>query len=110
MILSFVTRELRDLCQRLELADQAFGAKQAQALFRVLAEAEASGTADEFLLLYAGQITTGQDSLLIAFAPQCTASFEAVQARLASADNRQLDWSNVRRLKLTQVKVETNGN
>jgi hypothetical protein len=104
VILSFSTKKLRDSCQRLDLADEAFGAKQAQALFRLLAEVEAAGTADDLLALYAQEARFEEDSILITFAPQCSASFDAVlgKSTLGSVSG---DWSVVRRLKLTLVEI-----
>lgn len=104
MILSFSKKKLRDSCQRLDLADEAFGAKQAQALFRLLAEVEAAGTADDLLALYAQEARFEEDSILITFAPQCSASFDAVlgKSTLGSVSG---DWSVVRRLKLTLVEI-----
>lgn len=107
MILSFATKKLRDDCQRLELADQAYGAKQAQALFGALADIEAAATADELLALYADDVAAKKDSLSITFAPQCIASFDVVPAGSASDGCDRVDWSKVRRLKLTQIKVGT---
>lgn len=104
MILSFSTKKLRDTCEQLERADRAYGAKQAQALFGLLAEIEAFETAAELQALYADSIIVAEDSLLVTFASQCQARFEAVP----QVSGKCVGWSRVRRLKLTQVEVETN--
>jgi hypothetical protein len=105
VILSFSTKELRDTCQQLERADATYGAKQAQALFSVLAEVDAAETAEDLQALHADNIVVAEDSLSIAFAPQCRAHFKAVPQ---AASDTIVSWSIVRRLKLVQVEVGAN--
>ena len=106
MIVSFSRRDLRDLCQAYDRANQEFGPSVAQALFRLLAEIEAAETIEEVVSLYVDAAKFGEgDSLLVAFASECEARFEAVQAQRTLDGCGRLDWSKVRRLKLTQVKV-----
>ena len=104
LIVSYATKELRDSCVKREQADQAFGPNAAQSLFRMLADAEAAESAAELLALYAGVIEIVEgDSLSINFAPECQATFGPVNVRRRGDD--ALDWSQVRRLKLTQIQV-----
>lgn len=108
MILSFATMQLRDACQKLEAADEAFGSKQAQALFSLLADVETAQNGTELQALYTDSMTEGEDSLSIVFAPQCIAEFEVVQAA-STAGRGQIDLAKVRRLKLTKVEIGADG-
>jgi hypothetical protein len=107
VIVSFLTRELRDTCESLEQAERAYGVSGAQALLGLLADIEATETVDQLISFYAGGAAIEQeDSLLIIFAPECQARFEAVQTRGILDECGRLDWSKVRRLKLTEVTAK----
>ena len=90
-----------------ERADATYGASAALSLFRLLADAEAADSADELISVYNNAVSFGEgDSLSIDFAPQCRARFVPVNAKQKGADD--LDWSQVKRLKLVQVRVAPN--
>jgi hypothetical protein len=107
MISASSTIQLRDVCQQLDRADAAYGPKQAQALFSLLAEVESAQNGAELQALYAGSMTIGRDSLLIVFAPQCAAEFEVVKA--ASTLGSGQEMAKVGRLKLTKIEIGADG-
>jgi hypothetical protein len=104
LIVSFETSDLRECCWRIEVAEQQLGTVHAQALVTLIAELEAFEIAAEMLsFMRTSAIITDSDSLLIEVGSDYVATFVPVGVRFGRDEYGRVDWSTVRRLKLTEI-------
>lgn len=99
---SYRTRELMDICTRIEEAQDHFGPQPAAELHELLAEAESFLTADELIEFRGGEILEG-DSLSFSFGTHYRAAFNAVGENLPREENGSVAWGQVRRIMLIEI-------
>jgi hypothetical protein len=105
LIVSFHTRELLEQCSSLEKAEHLHGAAVAQALISVLADIEALDNCSVLLDLFGEDAKITEDDMIsLKFGSNHCASFVAVGAKLVRIPDGNLDWRQVQRLKLIEIK------
>jgi hypothetical protein len=107
VIVSFQEKDLHDCSYETEIAEARLGDVLAQALATLIADAEASETAEELMeIRNPAVIIDSGDSLLVPIGADCRARFVAVGHEFSRDKGGIPIWSSVRRLKL--VALESN--
>ena len=104
MIVSFQEADHRDLCCKADVAEKNLGRTRAEAIAGVIADAEASETAAEFIELFRPLNVDEGDSLLIPIGADYEARFVATGQAFSQAGEGATDWSTVRRVKLVTLE------
>jgi hypothetical protein len=104
LIISFDTRELRECCSRLEIAEQRLGSAHAQALVSLIADAEAFENANELIEFFEPEANVTENDLVsIAIGSDYYVAFVAVGVRFVRDANDRMDWTSVQRLKVVDL-------
>jgi len=104
MIVSFQEADDRDVCCKADLAEKKLGRTRAEAIVSVIADAEASETAAEFIELFHPQNVDEGDSLLVPIGADYEARFVATGQAFSQTEEGKTDWSTVRRVKLVTLE------
>ncbi|WP_055049018.1 hypothetical protein [Devosia sp. A16] len=104
VIISFDTEELKQRCCEYAVAEQAYGAANARALFAAISDAEANETVQDWMDLAGDAITIEKHcSLILSFGSELHASLIPVGTRFEKADDGSVKWQTVQRLKLVHI-------
>ena len=105
MIVSFGSKNLRDLCSILYKTYRWLGVPHGNALIQLISDIEAFENAEE-LLKYLGKdavVVPERDTFVVGIGSAYQGTFVAVGAKLQRNTTNQVVWSSVQRLKLTEV-------
>ena len=92
------------MCASLELAEAELGSSRAQEIITVIADVEATSTAQELIDLYGSHAGTCDDMLSIQAGENFHLLFLPVGKKATSVCGRGIDWRQVDRLKLMDAK------
>jgi hypothetical protein len=101
LVVSYSSREWADRCTKLEVAQEWIGPTEAQALIQMIAELEACQNAAE-MIEFSGATTDDVGCVMVDFSRKHRAIFEVTVVQPNRA-NVVPDWSQVRRLTLTNI-------
>ena len=108
MNVSFETSFLRDRCEHINELEDWLGSICALALIRLISDIEAFDNALQLFRYLGSDIEVNEDDTLYVTIDQYSiAILHPVGTKFRRQPNKQIDWSTVNRIKLTEVRRTT---